>query len=157
ESTMLHRRLGFLVLLCAGAAMVALGVLGVGHGGRADTNLDMRFLYLAGTRWWHGVSAYVPRALESNDPWLRDAAASYDFAYPPQSAPLCLLLAAWSPTGARVLMTALNVAAALALAALSVRFVREGQSDQRAGRSDAAVWAIPAIVLGNPATAFVIW
>src|SRR5262249_50892000 len=113
ESTMLHRRLGFLVLLCAGAAMVALGVLGVGHGGLADTNLDMRFLYLAGTRWWHGVSAYVPRALESNDPWLRDAAASYDFAYPPQSAPLCLLLAAWSPTGARVLMTALNVAAAL--------------------------------------------
>jgi hypothetical protein len=154
---MLHRRLGFLVLLCAVAAMIALGVLGVGHGGLADTNLDMRFLYLAGARWWHGVSAYVPGALESSDPWLGEAAEGYDFAYPPQSAPLCLLLAAWSPTGARAVMTALNVAAALGLAALSVRFAREGQADPRADHPDAATWAIPAIVLGNPATAFVIW
>ena len=154
---MLHQRLGFLVLLCAVVAMVALGALGVGHGGLADTNLDMRFLYLAGVRWWHGVSAYVPGGLVSSDPWLGEAAAGYDFAYPPQSAPLCLLLGAWSPTGARVLMTALNVAAALALAALSLRFVREGQPYQHAGRTDAATWAIPAIVLGNPTTSFVIW
>ena len=154
---MLSRRLGFLVLLCAVAAMIALGALGVGHGGLADTNLDMRFLYLAGARWWQGVSAYVPGALTSSDRWLAEAAAGYDFAYPPQSAPLCLLLGAWSPTGARVLMTALNVAAALGLAALSLRFAREGQPAQHAGRTDAATWAIPAIVLGNPATAFVIW
>jgi hypothetical protein len=154
---MLHRRVGFLVLLCAVAAMVGFGALGVGHGGLADTNLDMRFLYLAGVRWWQGLSAYVPGTLVSSNPWLAEAAAGYDFAYPPQSAPLCLLLGAWSPTGARVLMTALNVAAALALAAVSLRFAREGQPDQHAGRTDAATWAIPAIVLGNPATAFVIW
>ncbi len=151
-STMLDRRLGFLVLLAAVAAMIALGVLGVGHGGWAQTPTSTcGSSTWRGERWWHGISAYVPGTLDSSDPWLGEAAAGYDFAYPPQSAPLCLLLAAWSPAGARVLMTVLNVAAALALAALSVRFAREGRArprvpaarTRRRGRSRRSSSAIP--------------
>ncbi len=150
-------RFGSVILLCAVGVTVALGLFGAGHGGLAQTNLDMRFLYLAGLYWREGLNAYVPGSVHPADPWLAEAVARYDFAYPPQIAPLCMLLAAWSPVGARALMTGLNLAAALGLAALSLRCARDPGRRSRAGLGDAAWWAIPALVLGNPSTAFVIW
>jgi hypothetical protein len=151
------RGLGWVILLAAVSLTVALGVFGVGHGGLADTNLDMRILYLAGEIWHRGWSAYTHAPPVPVDPWLSDAASEYDFAYPPQIAPLCLLLAAWSPVGARILMTGLNVAAAALLAALCVYLAREPQPDGGPPPADSSSWLIPAIVIGNFATAFVIW
>lgn len=149
--------LPWVVLLCAACIMVALGILGIGHGGWSSTNLDMRVLYLAGMYWHRGISAYSPTFLGPVDPWLREAVEGYDFAYPPQIAPLCLLLAACSPGGARALMAALNAGAALILAAFSLRLAREPKrSDGLVSRAD-SVWLVPALILGNPATAFVIW
>lgn len=146
-----------MILLAAVSLTVALGVFGVGHGGLADTNLDMRILYLAGEIWHRGWSAYTHAPPGPVDPWLTDAVSEYDFAYPPQIAPLCLLLAAWSPVGARILMTGLNVAAAALLAAVCVYLVREPQPDGGPPPADSSSWFIPAIVIGNFATAFVIW
>jgi hypothetical protein len=151
------RGLGWVILLAAVSLTVALGVFGVGHGGFADTNLDMRINYLAGEIWHRGWSAYTHAPPGPADPWLSDAVSEYDFAYPPQIAPLCLLLAAWSPVGARILMTGLNVTAAALLAALCVYLVREPQPDGGPPPADASSWFIPAIVIGNFATAFVIW
>jgi hypothetical protein len=151
------RRLGWVILLVAVSLTVALGVFGVGHGGLADTNLDMRFLYLAGEVWRRGLSAYTHAPSGPVDPWLSDAMARYDFAYPPQVAPLCLLLAAWSPVGARILMTGLNVAAAAVLAAVCVYLAREPQPHAGPPPADSSSWFIPALVIGNFATAFVIW
>src|SRR5262245_61491577 len=136
--------------------MVALGILGVGHGGPSSANLDIRWLYLAGMYWHRGISAYAPTFSGPVDPWLREAVARYDFAYPPQIAPLCLLLAACSPACARGLMTALNIGSALILAAFSVRLAREPERRDAVLRATPA-WVVPALVLGNPSTAFVIW
>ena len=123
-------RLGWLILLAAVGVTLALGAFGVGHGGPSQTNLDMRFLYLAGVFWHRGISAYTPVPPYPVDSWLADAVARYDFAYPPQIAPLCLLLAAWSTAGARLLMTALNVGAAVLLAAVCVRRARDPVPDR---------------------------
>jgi Glycosyltransferase family 87 len=151
------RGLGWVILLAAVSLTVALGVFGVGHGGLADTNLDMRILYLAGEIWHRGWSAYTHAPPGPADPWLSDAISGYDFAYPPQIAPLCLLLAAWSPVGARILMTGLNIVAAALLAALCVYLAREPQPDGGPPPADSSSLFIPAIVIGNFATAFVIW
>ena len=152
-----RRFLPWVVLPCAAGIVVALGILGVGHGGPSSTNLDMRWLYLAGLYWHRGISAYAPTFSGPVDPWLSEAVARYDFAYPPQVAPLCLLLAACSPACARALMTAINTGAAVVLAAFSVRLAREPERrDALASRAD-SVWLVPALILGNPATAFVIW
>lgn len=151
------RRLGWLVLAAAVGVTTALGVLGVGHGGVAGTNLDMRILYLAGVLWRAGSSAYTHVPTGPADPWLAEAISRYDFAYPPQIAPLCLLLAAWSPVGARVVMTGLNLAAAALLAAVCVRVARQPEPSARPQPADASGWLIPALVIGNFATAFVIW
>jgi Glycosyltransferase family 87 len=150
-------RLGWLILLAAVGVTLALGAFGVGHGGPSQTNLDMRFLYLAGVFWHRGISAYTPVPPYPVDSWLADAVARYDFAYPPQIAPLCLLLAAWSTAGARLLMTALNVGAAVLLAAVCVRRARDPVPDRVSPAAGASTWLIPAIVIGNFSTAFVIW
>jgi len=151
------RILPWVVLSCASAFTVALGILGMGHGGRASTNLDMRWLYLAGMYWRDGISAYTPTLSSPIDPWLREAVQRYDFAYPPQIAPLCLLLAAWSPAGARILMTGLNVVAAALLAAFCVRLAREPEPHGHPPAASLSSLLIPALVIGNFATAFVIW
>jgi hypothetical protein len=151
------RGLGWVILLAAVSLTVALGVFGMGHGGLADTNLDMRFLYLAGGVWRRGLSAYTHAPPGPVEPWLSDAMARYDFAYPPQIAPLCLLLAAWSPAGARILMTGLNVAAAALLAAVCVRLAREPEPHGHVTSAGLSSLLIPALVIGNFATAFVIW
>jgi len=144
------RILPWVVLSCASAFTVALGILGMGHGGRASTNLDMRWLYLAGMYWRDGISAYTPTLSSPIDPWLREAVQRYDFAYPPQIAPLCLLLAACSPTWARGLMTAFNTGSALIFAGFSVRFAREPGRSGALLSGDTSFWIVPAVVLGNP-------
>jgi hypothetical protein len=151
------RILPWVVLSCAGALTVALGILGMGHGGRASTNLDMRWLYLAGMHWRDGISAYTPTLSSPVDPWLREAAQRYDFAYPPQIAPLCLLLAECSLSCARWLMTAVNTVSALILALFGVRLVREADGKGTRSPRDATAWLVGALVFGNPSTAFVIW
>jgi len=151
------RGLGWGILLAAVSLTVALGVFGVGHGGVAGTNLDMRFLYLAGVAWREGLSAYAHAPRGIVDPWLSDALTGYDFAYPPQIAPLCLLLGTWSPAGARIVMTVLNVTAAALLAAVCVRFARTPERPEHTAAPDSSSWLVPALVIGNFSTAFVIW
>src|SRR5262245_12424795 len=158
----LHSLLGFrrdrrVILLCAITLTTALGVLGAGHGGRSYTNLDMRFLYLAGLQWHEGFSAYAPIRPRPVDPWLAEALGRSDFAYPPQIAPLCLLLARFSPVGARDLMTGLNVVAALMLAAFRARLARDRKPGDPGAPGDGSAWLVPTIVLGNFSTAFVVW
>lgn len=144
-------------LLAAIGLTTALGVLGAGHGGVSQTNPDMRILYLAGVSWHDGVSAYSPPPSSPTDPWLQNALARYDFAYPPQIAPFSLLLATFSPAGAKRVMTGVNIASAVILAVLCVHLARGSEVTSAVGADDASGWLIPAVVLGNFSTAFVIW
>lgn len=153
---MLQRRaFRWVILLSAGCFLIAFGVLGLSRGGPSQTGRDASFLYLAGLAWLRGLGAYGPAVAGVDDPWLAEASARYDFAYPPQIAPLCLLLAAFSPSHARWAMAAINVASAVALAAFSARLARDG--DQTSGTAGAAPWLVFALVLGSFSTAFVTW
>src|SRR5580658_9577513 len=71
--------------LLGAIALLCFGVLGVGRG-QAPFGFDLNILWTAGRTWWSGLDAYDPAILTR-------VAPVGPFAYPPQVAPLCLLLA----------------------------------------------------------------
>ncbi len=145
-------------LLAGIAVVVGLGVLGLGHGGPSETNLDTRYLFLAGKYWLAGTNAYTPAvALRDLGP-IGDALQQYNFAYPPQMAVLCLLLALGSMQTSFLLMNALNLAATAAIAWIGVRWIEEpGPRGVAPAQSTAQRWFVPALVAGNLSTAFAVW
>lgn len=147
--------------------MIGFGILGVGRTGGAETdlsqvsnfaasNLDMQILYVAGLAWLRGLDAYLPAVASTVSGGLVSA-DRYDFAYPPQSAPLCLLLAAFPLLKAKALMTTINVFSAVALAFFSLRLVQRAELPALRIPSLGSNWFVPAIILGNPFTANVLW
>lgn len=113
------------------AICLGAGVLGLGHGGPGATAPDTRFLYLAGKYWLAGVNAYAP-----------------------QAAPLCMVLARGSLRTAVLLMAVLNLAATAVLAWIAVAMVEEAVPPTT---STVQRWYVPALVVGNLSTAFVLW
>lgn len=137
--------------------MVFIGPMGIGHGGPSSTNLDARFLYVAGLYWHFGGSPYNPASLAEFVPDLMEAVDRYDFAYPPHISPLCLFLAAFPWLQAKLLMTYINIAAALSLGLLCARFGYGEEGDVSRADTSNARWLITALVIGNFSTAYVIW
>lgn len=144
------------VVAAALLALAATGVLGVGRaGGLAASNFDMRYLYVAGEMWSAGESPYDGAAFTriALERFELDAGA---FAYPPQIAPLALLLAALPFQAAQVLMTLLNLAALGALAVVALRLApRTGEASSRSSRAMSAVAL--AMLVGNPFASHVVW
>ena len=132
---------------------VAFGFLGVGHDvGRALYH-DTAFLFLAGKYWLAGIDAYAPTRLIDAGP-LGDVYDRYIMGYPPQASTLCMLLALGSMDLATLLMDALNVASLALLAWLAVARIEETRDPTV---STAHRWYVPALVVGNLSTAFVLW
>jgi len=145
-------------LLAGIAVVLALGVLGVGHGGPSTTNLDTRYLYLAGHYWRAGTNAYAPTIALPGLERMGDALHQYNFAYPPQMTPLCLLLALGSLHLSYLIMDAVNLGAIAVLAWVGVRMIEEpGPHAVAPSRSTAHRWFVPALVAGNLSTAFAVW
>jgi hypothetical protein len=143
------------ILLAAVAALLLFGILGVGRQGSGG--FDMAFLYAAGRTWLNGLNAYVlPQRQESVGTFPFDI---YAFAYPPQIFPLAIVLGYFSFATAKLLMLGLNILSAVGLSVYCVRMAEPGPSPDaaRAPRGDAYRWVIPAIILGNPFTAHVLW
>lgn len=143
-----QRIVGATVLAASITVMVALGVLGVGHDG--NTHLDTPILYVAGEYWQAGGSAYTRDVVPHVTGAIGDTLERYTFAYPPQAAPLFLLLAIGSAETANTLMTIFNLVSLAALAYLTVRLAEPDDSEMHR-------WIIPALVIGNLATVFVVW
>jgi len=143
-----QRILGATVLAASITVMVALGVCGVGHGG--ETHLDTPILYAAGEYWQAGGSAYTRNVVPHVSGAIGDTLDRYTFAYPPQSAPLFLLLAIGSAETANTIMTIFNLVSLAALAYLTVRLAEPDDSEMQH-------WIIPALVIGNLSTVFVVW
>lgn len=154
-----ERRLVRMAALLAGVAVVlGLGVLGLGHGGPSTTNLDTRYLYLAGKYWRAGTNAYAPTVPLHDLTGMGDAMQQYNFAYPPQTAPFCLLLALGSLHLSYLVTNALNLGAIAVLAWLGVRMIEEpGPRAVVPSSSTAHRWFVPALIAGNLATAFAVW
>lgn len=144
------------VLLAAVASLLLFGIIGIGRDGSGG--FDMAFLYAAGRTWLSGLNAYV----------LAQRQASlgafpfeiYAFVYPPPVFPLAIALGHFSFSTARLLMLGLNILSAVGLSVYCVRMAEPSAASSTASRSpygDAYRWIIPAIILGNPFTAHVLW
>ncbi len=129
-------------LLCACTALIVVAIIGFSQ------HFDTKYLYVAGLSWWEGLNAYDPEVASR----LGANQNAGGFFYPPQIAPLCLMLAAFSWTQAKVLITLLNVFCAGILAFFCVLLVKQPQVKQLKVTGSSPLWFIPAIVLGNPFT-----
>ena len=125
----------------------------MGRGG--NNGGDTKFLYVAGLYWLEGLNAYAPEVTNQLGTNLVGF-ERYDFAYPPQISPLCLLLASFSFAKAVVLMNALNLFCALVLAFFSVRSVKRPEVKTLKDPGPEPWWFIPALIIGNPFTTKVV-
>jgi hypothetical protein len=144
------------VLLVAVAALVLFGIVGIGREG--DGSFDMAFLYAAGRTWLDHMNAYI----------LVERQASvgafpfdiYAFAYPPTVFPLAIALGYFSFSTAKIVMLGVNILSTVGLSAYCVRMADPDalpDTVSRAPHADAYRWLIPAIVIGNPFTAHILW
>lgn len=127
-----------------GACVVLLVVAIMGF----NQHFDTKYLYVAGLAWWEGLNAYDPEVASR----LGANQSAGGFFYPPQIAPLCLMLAAFPWTQAKVVMTLLNVICAGVLAFFCVLLVKQPKLKSLKVPGSGLWWFIPAIVLGNPFT-----
>ena len=135
-------RVAPIVLAALGvAALVAFGILGVGPHG-TTFGLDLGVFWAAGLAWSHGVNPYDHAALSHFSP---DAQGVGFFAYPPNIAPLCLLLGAFPFRVAVWVTVVANVVALLTIDGMCQR-IRRQVDPSATGRS----WVLTAIVFGNP-------
>lgn len=137
----------FLIFL----SLVYLGLFGIYGLGRNPEyrQVDMSYLYTAGTVWLEGKNPYdvdtfqdVRKSLGFNKEELR-----YGFAYPPQISSLCIFLARFSFSEAIIIINVLNI---LALSLLCYCC-----SEMLGERGDK--WILLSILIGNPITAHVFW
>lgn len=145
------------LLVLAMAALAAFGFLGVGRGG-GIYGFDMRYIHVAGEMWDNLRNPYDAADFKAQ----MKSTADFDseiFAYPPNSAPLAMLLSIGDLDYARWAMGALNLAAILFLVLfLSHGALKTGAvdaTDQARMRAD--ILFASAVVIGNPFTAHVVW
>ena len=129
-------------LLSACVLLVIVSIIGF------NQHFDTKYLYVAGLSWWEGSNAYDPNVASR----LGANQSLGSFFYPPQIAPLCLLLGAFPWTQAKVVMTLVNGISAGVLAYFSVLLVKQPQVKWLRVPGSGSVWFIPAIVLANPFT-----
>jgi len=139
-------------VLAAVVGLALFGVVGVGREGTG--NFDMAFLYAAGRTWLRGMNAYVlaeRQASVANFPF-----DVYAFAYPPTVFPLAIILGYGSFAEAKLVMLGLNLLSIWSLCTYCVRMAAPFDSAP-APRQGAYRYLIPAIIIGNPFTAHVVW
>lgn len=147
-------RLAAVMLFLSVIALVLFGLIGIGRGG-GDFAHDMRYLFVAGEMWEAARSPYDFDAFRDSMMWMVGIDA-VSYAYPPNSAPLSLALSAGSVAAAKLVITALNLAAIAILCA----YVFQGAAGNITGNPEsrrAAALISAAVVIGNPFSAHVIW
>jgi hypothetical protein len=142
-------------LILGSLSAIAFGIAGIGRP-FSDGQFDMSFLYVAGRCLRQGLSPYAPESFmvcSHGIPWLSDD----PYAYPPQMGFLSITLSYLQLPWARVLITTVNLACIIGLAALCGS---ASKSETDIGVPDPAPearWLIPALIVGNPFTAHILW
>lgn len=145
---------GITILIVAIGAALAFGILGIGRSG--DSFFDVRYWYFSAKAWLSGLNPYdyhTFQSLANNDGLNRIEV----FAYPPQGFALGVLLTIFPYPTAKVAWTTLNTIAVILLGIWGVKLLRIREVAAGAEPSKLAPWLIPAIIIGNPATAHVLW
>ena len=145
---------GKTVLTISVLAMIAFGLLGIGRDGEAFA--DVRYWYLSAKAWLAGLNPYDYDIFKTlaQESGLGDL---IPFAYPPQSFAIGIYLAAFPFKIAQLLWTITNVIAVILLSFFGVRLLRSRETAKEVEYSRLARWLIPAIIVGNPFTAHVLW
>ncbi|MEC4805247.1 MAG: glycosyltransferase family 87 protein [Jaaginema sp. PMC 1079.18] len=148
-------RLVFVIAACL--ALLSFGIVGIGRdGGLFQSGSDMKFMYFAGRTWLQGLNAYNPE-IASRISENAIAVERYDFAYPPQIAPLSLGLALFPFAIARWLMVGLNLLSLTAIIILSLLWIEQPETANWRLKSSGYRWFIPGLIIGNPFTAHIVW
>jgi hypothetical protein len=140
-----------LALILAGASAIAFGIVGIGREGFAHGQSDMHTFFIGGYCLRQGLNPYV--FFDSCRQGWPDYSAYF---LPPQAALLSISLSYLPFSLARVLIVTINLACIIGLAALTMppKFETDlGVPDP----APSAHWLIPALILGNPFTAHVLW
>jgi hypothetical protein len=153
-----NRWFGIGFLVSTGLALLCFGIVGIGRdGGLFQTGSDIRFIYVAGQTWLHGLNAYDPEIASRISGNFGIAVERYDFAYPPQIAPFSLFLALFPLIIARWVMLVLNLGAIALLCRLCTHWVANPETAPLKLQTPGYRWTIPALVVGNPFTLHIVW
>lgn len=151
----LRALVGLAVLAAAVGALLLFGVAGVGRGG-SQWQADLDYFWVAGRLWLAGQNPYVPETFTAEMERIGRRTDGTALSYPPQFAPLAMLLGSLPLPASRWLMVGLGLASLGALAWLAVRLVDTATGSPAAGLP-AAGWLLPALVLGSPFAAHLLW
>ncbi len=145
---------GITILTVSVFAMIAFGLLGIGRGGEAFA--DVRYWYVAAKAWLAGLNPYDHNVFQTlaTESGLGDL---MPFAYPPQSFAIGIYLAAFPFKISQLVWTITNVIAVILLSFFGVQLLKSRETNTEVECSRLARWIIPAIIIGNPFTAHVLW
>jgi hypothetical protein len=134
------------------------GIAGVGRpGGFSNGQFDMSFLYVAGRCLRQGLSPYEPWFFAACSLGLVPAPGNEIYAYPPQMGFLDILLSYLPFLWARAIVTSINLFCLIGLAALCGSAPKSMSDIGVPDPAPESRWLIPAIIIGNPFTAHVLW
>jgi hypothetical protein len=145
------------VLVLGGlASLVSFGIAGIGRSG--IFNFDGRVLYAAGSTWLQNGNPYDHHALARSVANVPDMDLdAVGFFYPPQSAGICIFLALFPYSIARLIWLLLNLSSLAAIVAMTISIMRDHKSGSGVEADRWGPWVIAAIVIGNPFTTHVVW
>jgi hypothetical protein len=141
-------------LACGLIAMIMFGIVGVGQFNSQKSHGDMNGNRTLGQFWLNGLNGYDTELwIQHRDNEGKKRRRATVVAYPPQAAPLFMLLGSFSFAVAKVIMIALNLFCVGVIAFFSLRLLK--QADVK--NLEAAWWFIPALLMCNPYTFNVLW
>ncbi|MEH1787519.1 MAG: glycosyltransferase family 87 protein [Nostoc sp.] len=147
-----------LVIITAVCILLAfsLGVNKKGVGGF----YDFSYFYIAGKCWLNHQSPYNLYTYTNTFNSVKEVSSIYrhdPFAYPPQIAAFCVLLALLDFSSARIIVIALNLIAAGLLAILAVKLVTDAEKPRPASSMSTTKWLLPSLILAYHSTGILVW
>lgn len=130
---------------CSFVAMLLLGVIKIYSPDKVIRfeRIDAQIYYKWGYGWLHGLNVYDPKFHLSNKHLKYRTNKS--MAYPPHASLLFMFLASFPMNVAMTIMTTLNIFCVGVIAFFSLLLLKQAKV-----KLDAAIWFIPAFVMGNP-------
>lgn len=150
------------LVILALLALLAFGFLGIGRGG-GNFAFDLPYVHVAGKMWAGLLNPYDAAEFKLHMKAVTGAESEI-YAYPPNSAPLALLLSIGSLTLAKAMMAALGTASIFFLICFVYYGATRG-SGRGSGPVDADMRSLSpeillvtaAVIIGNPFTAHIMW
>ncbi len=155
QYTIFSRVQSFAGLLIVAAAFAIVAVCGFlpasGLRSQDPAPADFNTFYAAGQCYRQGLDPGDFDSYSKLYEQYEGRPADAPWFYPPQAAPFVLLLALFPPRAAMLLLALANLAAALALAWLTLRWVTQARPLRPVSHWPLTLWLLPAVALATPA------